>query len=127
MFKNFHILCDIMPARETHIPGPSGESVIPEVIEAYRILAKYSFEDKITPEDKSRVFELLGKVPRVFPNYDKLQTAIAAINVSEEGRAAARALKDYMITCGMDPGKIMDLHLESRDRYGKGHGAVCWG
>jgi hypothetical protein len=111
-----------MPAGKTHIPGPNGEPVIQEVIEAYKILAKYSFDAKISPEDGNRVLELLGKVPRVFPNYDKLQTAVAAINVSEEGRAAARALKDYMTACGMDPGKIMDLHLESRDRYGKGVG-----
>jgi len=104
-----------MPAGETHIPGPSGEPVIPEVIEAYKILAKYSFDAKISPEDENRVLELLGKVPRVFPNYDKLQTTIAAINVEGEGRAAARALKDYMKACGVDPGKIMDFHLESRD------------
>ncbi len=101
--------------------------VIPEVIDAYKILAKYSFDSKVSTEDKNGVLELLGKVPRVFPNYDKLQTAIAAINVSEEGRMAARALKDYMTACGMDPGKIMDLHLESRDTYERGHGAVCWG
>jgi hypothetical protein len=122
MFKNFHILCDFMPTGETHIPGPDGEPVIPEVIEAYRILAKYSFDAKISSEDENRVLELLGKVPQGSPNYNKLQTAIAAINVEGEGRTAARALKDYMIRCGKDPGEIMDLHLESRDKYEEGVG-----
>ena len=115
--------CDIMP-RELK---PKRDLVIPEVSEAYRILAKYSFDEKISLEDKNRVLELLGKVSQGSPNYDKLQTAIAAINVSEEGRTAARALKDYMIECGKDPGKISDLNLESQDRYRGGHGAEVWG
>ena len=112
------ILGDIVTEKKEH--------VIPEVIEAYKILAKYSFDEKITPEDKSRTSELLSKVPKVFHKYDKLQVAVAAINVSGEGRTAARALKDYMINCGMDPGKIMDLHVESMRSSG-GHGAECWG
>ena len=94
-----------MPAGTTHIPGPNGEPVIPEVIDAYRILAKYSFDAKISTEDENRVLELLGKVPQGSPNYDKLQTVIAAINVEGEGRTAARSLKDYMIRCGKDPGE----------------------
>jgi hypothetical protein len=106
---------------------PKRDLVIPEVSEAYGILAKYSFDEKISLEDKNRVLELLGKVPEGSPNYDKLQTTVAAINVEGEGRTAARALKDYMIECGKDPGEILDLHSESRRLYGRGHGAECWG
>lgn len=101
---------------------PKRDLVIPEVSEAYKILAKYSFDTKISPEDKNRVLELLNKVPQGSSNYDKLQIVIAAINVSEEGRTTTRALKDYMIECGKDPGKILDLRSESREVYGRGHG-----
>jgi hypothetical protein len=102
------------------------EPVIPEVIEAYKILAKYTFDSKVTPEDKKRVHELIDKVPRGSHNYDKLQMVVAAINVSGEGRTAARALKDYMTACGMDPGKIMDLHIDVRYEATGRRGAECW-
>ena len=111
------------------------EPVIPEVIEAYKVLAKYSFDSEITTQDKNRVLELLSKVPKKSEHYDKLEIVIAALNIGVltkgklyfPAKPAARALKEYMINCGVDPGEIMDLHLESRDAYRKGSGAVCIG
>jgi hypothetical protein len=95
------------------------EPFILEVYEAYKILESYlEFVTEITPEDKNRVIELLSMVPGESKHYDKLEIVFSVLNDPDTYRGkvktATEALKDYMRSCGVDPGKIMNLSIEDR-------------